>query len=100
MNEDSSQVGAMSPGPEREQPQSSMGQASGGFQMSKGRKDYSGGPVNVNPVNYPSLTQSGMKGQMPSNIELLLDVQMILTVELGRTKKYVKYSRVRRRFHY
>lgn len=75
---------------EREQQQSSMGQMSGGYQMSAGKKDYSGGPVNVNPVNYPSLTPSGMKGQMPSNIDLLLDVQMVLTVELGRTRKYVK----------
>ncbi|MDH4200298.1 MAG: flagellar motor switch protein FliN [Spirochaetia bacterium] len=88
INEDRSQSGAFSPAPEREQ--STMGQPSGGFQMSKGKKDYSGGSVNVNPVSYPGLTPSGMKGQMPSNIELLLDVQMILTVELGRTKKYVK----------
>lgn len=72
---------------EREQPD--LGQMSGGFQMS-GRKDYSGGQVNVNPVNYPSLAPSGMKGQMPTNIDILLDVQMVLTVELGRTKKYVK----------
>ncbi|MDH4263395.1 MAG: flagellar motor switch protein FliN [Spirochaetia bacterium] len=67
-----------------------QGQMSGGYQMSAGKKDYSGGSVNINPVNYPSLTPSGMKGQMPSNIDLLLDVQMILTVELGRTRKYVK----------
>jgi flagellar motor switch protein FliN/FliY len=73
----------------REQQQPS-GQMSGGYQMSAGKKDYSGGSVNINPVNYPSLTPSGMKGQMPTNIELLLDVQMILTVELGRTRKYVK----------
>jgi len=72
---------------EQQQP---MGQMGGGYQMSAGKKDFSGGSVNVNPVNYPSLTPSGMKGQMPSNIDLLLDVQMILTVELGRTRKYVK----------
>jgi len=75
---------------QQSQQQPSMGQMSGGYQMSAGKKDYSGGQVNVNPVTYPSLAPSGMKGQMPTNIELLLDVQMILTVELGRTKKYVK----------
>ena len=27
---------------------------------------------------------------MPANAQLLMDVQLVLTVELGRTKKYVK----------
>lgn len=49
-----------------------------------------GGGVSVNPVNFPSLQQSGSSAQLPPNLELLLDVQMALTVELGRTKKYVK----------
>lgn len=45
----------------------------------------------VNPVNYPSFqAPSGAASQMPANIDLLMDVQMVLTVELGRTKKYVK----------
>jgi flagellar motor switch protein FliN/FliY len=72
-----------------EMEQQPTGQMTGGYQMGA-KKDYSGGSVNINPVSYPSLTAGGMKGQMPSNIDLLLDVQMILTVELGRTKKYVK----------
>lgn len=48
--------------------------------------------ASVNPVNFPSLTAGGMVGQqqMPSNIDLLMDVMMVMTVELGRTKKYVK----------
>ena len=48
--------------------------------------------ASVNPVNFPSLTSGGMVGQqqMPSNIDLLMDVMMVMTVELGRTKKYVK----------
>lgn len=46
--------------------------------------------VSVNPINFPSLQQSGSSSQLPPNLELLLDVQMALTVELGRTKKYVK----------
>lgn len=49
-----------------------------------------GGNVNVNPINFPSLQQSSGSAALPPNLELLLDVQMALTVELGRTKKYVK----------
>ncbi|HRP68645.1 MAG TPA: flagellar motor switch protein FliN [Turneriella sp.] len=49
-----------------------------------------GGGVPVNPVNFPSLSQSSSTAGLPPNLELLLDVQMALTVELGRTKKYVK----------
>ncbi|MBV6492356.1 MAG: hypothetical protein LDLANPLL_00349 [Turneriella sp.] len=48
------------------------------------------GGVPVNPVNFPSLSQSSSTTGLPPNLELLLDVQMALTVELGRTKKYVK----------
>ncbi len=46
----------------------------------------------VNPVNYPSLQRHAAPAsvQLPPNFDLLLDVQMVLTVELGRTKKYVK----------
>lgn len=48
----------------------------------------------VNPVNYPSFQNDagayGASVNMPSNIDILMDVQMVLTVELGRTKKYVK----------
>jgi flagellar motor switch protein FliN/FliY len=49
-----------------------------------------GGGVSVNPINFPSLQQSSGTAGLPPNLELLLDVQMALTVELGRTKKYVK----------
>jgi flagellar motor switch protein FliN/FliY len=49
-----------------------------------------GGGVSVNPINFPSLQQGSGAAQLPPNFELLLDVQMALTVELGRTKKYVK----------
>ena len=49
------------------------------------------GGVTVNPVEFPSL-QAPTAGftQMPTTLDLLMDVQMTLTVELGRTKKYVK----------
>lgn len=46
--------------------------------------------VPINPVNFPSLQQSASGSALPPNLDLLLDVQMVLTVELGRTKKYVK----------
>ena len=32
----------------------------------------------------------GMAAGMPANAQLLMDIQVVLTVELGRTKKYVK----------
>ncbi len=44
----------------------------------------------MNPVNFPALQSSPVSGSTPPNYELLLDVQMVLTVELGRTTKYVK----------
>lgn len=51
--------------------------------------------VPINPVNFPSMQPGGSGGggggqQLPPNFELLLDVQMVMTVELGRTRKYVK----------
>jgi flagellar motor switch protein FliN/FliY len=49
-----------------------------------------GGGVSVNPINFPSLQHGSGGAQLPPNLELLLDVQMALTVELGRTRKYVK----------
>lgn len=52
----------------------------------------SGAGSSVSSVSYPSFQDSsqGGGGQMPPNVDLLMDVQMVLTVELGRTKKYVK----------
>lgn len=48
------------------------------------------GGVGFNSVSFPTLQQSSGGQSLPPNYELLLDVQMILTVELGRTNKYVK----------
>jgi len=62
----------------------------GDFSMSSQGGGQSGN-VSINPVNFPSLSGGGQQaGQMPANIDLLMDVQMVMTVELGRTKKYVK----------
>ncbi|MDH5717864.1 MAG: flagellar motor switch protein FliN [Spirochaetia bacterium] len=47
--------------------------------------------VPITPISFPSLGAGTGGQQAPQgNFELLLDVQMVLTVELGRTKKYVK----------
>lgn len=45
--------------------------------------------VAINPVKFPPLTGTGVP-EVPSNIELIMDVQLTLTVELGRTTALVK----------
>jgi flagellar motor switch protein FliN/FliY len=48
-----------------------------------------GGGVGIAPVRFPPLGEGVPQG-VGQNINLLLDVQLTLTVELGRTKQYVK----------
>jgi flagellar motor switch protein FliN/FliY len=45
--------------------------------------------IPVKEVEFPSITTT-TQGLASPNVDLLLDVQMTVTVELGRTKKYVK----------
>jgi flagellar motor switch protein FliN/FliY len=45
--------------------------------------------VGISPVKFPPLDQGVLPSQM-QNISLLLDVEMTLTVELGRTKQLVQ----------
>ncbi|MCB1172133.1 MAG: flagellar motor switch protein FliN [Leptospiraceae bacterium] len=47
------------------------------------------GQTGVKDVNFPSLSTHG-SGPLQPNMNLLLDVQMTMTVELGRTKMYIK----------
>ncbi len=47
------------------------------------------GTLGVKEVTFPSLSSSGA-GPLQPNMNLLLDVQMTLTVELGRTKMFIK----------
>ena len=47
------------------------------------------GQIGVANVQYPQFSQ-GVQGKNNSNIGLLMDVQMQLTVELGRTKMLIK----------
>ncbi len=50
-----------------------------------------GGSQTMSPVSFPTFqTGTGSQADVSPNYELLLDVQMVLTVELGRTTKYVK----------
>ncbi len=77
--------------PAQQQPSAPAGGGMGAM-FGAGPSAPAGPAASVNPVNFPSLTGGGMgqQSQMPSNIDLLMDVQMVMTVELGRTKKYVK----------
>jgi flagellar motor switch protein FliN/FliY len=66
----------------------SMGGGGGGFQnMPMGGAPMGG--VGIAPVKFPPLGEGVPQG-VGQNINLLLDVQLTLTVELGRTKQYVK----------
>ncbi len=71
-------------------PNSNEGQDSA--DLMQGFKDSSvGEPQSMNPVNFPTFqTGSSLPANISPNYELLLDVQMVLTVELGRTTEYVK----------
>src|SRR5690606_15664643 len=46
--------------------------------------------VNVQPVQYSSLNQEQMMSTGSPNLDLLLDIPLKVTVELGRTKKVIK----------
>ena len=45
--------------------------------------------VGISSVQYPQLQQNAGSAQMPHNISVLMDVQMQLSVELGRTRKKI-----------
>ncbi|WP_407425228.1 flagellar motor switch protein FliN [Treponema sp.] len=81
------------------QPQMQMGgfqqqPMMGGMQMPMGGMQMGGMPMgmsmpNVQSVQYPSLA-GGPASQEQGNIGLIMDVNMEMTVELGRTKKQIK----------
>jgi flagellar motor switch protein FliN/FliY len=48
------------------------------------------GPANVQSVQFPNLMQQHPGAQETSDISLIMDVFMEMTVELGRTKKLIK----------
>ncbi len=45
--------------------------------------------VNIRPVQFQSFDEPSMKGEMPENIELIQDVPLKITVELGRAVKKI-----------
>lgn len=60
----------------------------GGMQMGQG--GYGGQPqIGIKGVSFPSLASVGPPSGN-TNLNLLMDVQMSVTVELGRTKMYIK----------
>jgi flagellar motor switch protein FliN/FliY len=61
----------------------------GGFQSTGMGGGAPMGGVGIAPVKFPPLGEGVPQG-IGQNINLLLDVQLTLTVELGRTKQYVK----------
>ena len=84
-------------------PQNGYGMPQGGYGMAQNgydnRGDYGMGtpaynqgynePVNVKQASFQQLDNSRMV-DMPKNIDLILDVPLELSVELGRTKKNIK----------
>jgi flagellar motor switch protein FliN/FliY len=67
------------------QPQQQFGGVGGGMGMQMQQQP----TVDINPVKFPPLTGSGIP-ENTQNIGLLMDVQLTLTVELGRTRQLVK----------
>jgi flagellar motor switch protein FliN/FliY len=47
------------------------------------------GQMPIQEVEFPPISTT-VQGLASPNLDLLLDVQMTVTVELGRTKKYIK----------
>jgi flagellar motor switch protein FliN/FliY len=66
-----------------------MGSGGGGGFQNQSMGGGMGGGVGIAPVKFPPLGEGVPQG-VGQNINLLLDVQLTLTVELGRTKQYVK----------
>ena len=63
----------------------------GGNDLTQDFAPNAAGGQTMNPVSFPTFQTGGSsQAGVSPNYELLLDVQMVLTVELGRTTKYVK----------
>ena len=86
-------MGGMQMGGFQQQPMMG-GMPMGGMQMPMGGMQMGGMPMgmsmpNVQAVQYPNLS-GGPTTQEQGNIGLIMDVNMEMTVELGRTKKQIK----------
>ena len=60
-----------------------------GYSSGKERTRQHSEPVSVKPVHFAPLS-SGQSASEPSNIDLLLDIPLQVSVELGKTKKTIK----------
>ena len=58
-------------------------------QPNMGYAQQGAGQVGIKGVAFPSLSSANQSGGN-ANLNLLMDVQMSVTVELGRTKMYIK----------
>lgn len=77
------------------QPSSAGANPSGGFNMSAdsnmtGSNMWGGNAPQVQQVQFPQFGDMNLSAEQQTNISLLMDVYMELTVELGRTRKMVK----------
>jgi flagellar motor switch protein FliN/FliY len=57
--------------------------------MDQGAGTMAAGQMPIQEVEFPPISTT-VQGLASPNLDLLLDVQMTVTVELGRTKKYIK----------
>jgi flagellar motor switch protein FliN len=55
-----------------------------------GQGSYSQQPVNVEPASFTNFEQQSLSNQEAKNLDMLLDIPLQVTVELGRTKRSVK----------
>jgi len=69
--------------------QSRMGASQGGSHQFMQQQMMPQQSVDISPVKFPPLSGSGIPENI-QKIDLLMDVQLTLTVELGRTKQLVK----------
>ncbi len=65
------------------------GQSGGGMDAGFGMGGLMGGNPNVQSIQFPSLMPQSAPGEQ-GNINLIMDVYMEMTVELGRTRKLIK----------
>lgn len=54
------------------------------------KKEKTAGSPNIQPVQFSSFDESAAKNTEPNNLNMLMDIPLQVTVELGRTKRTVK----------
>lgn len=72
-----------------QQPQEMYGQPAMGYDMPNNNMNLNRN-VNVQPVQFANFNQGGLPQTDGTNLNLLLDIPLKVTVELGRTQKQIK----------